>query len=357
VNAQGQTIEAPWDPLQFKVTPVDGDADGGLDDADAGRGGKQVQVTIDISRAGVKEGDFNAYLKFVSDATIQAANGRLFDLDNKPITTAGWYDFTRHQNAEGQFIGDGARYLVSNGEIVGIELTLTDNAFGDSDLTDDVLQDPGMPVRLAKKTPVTIHSSKNVTLSSDVDNLILDNKTIGSASDLSCLPDWLKSSVKASQGGAVKIANLNGIGNALDNNMVGNDGNNQLSGLLGDDTLFGLNGNDVLLGGSGSDTLNGGNGKDVYRYLELTDSSGANRDVIQDFSPGDKLDLRKLDANALKAGNQAFQFIEAAPFTQVAGQLRFAVGLLQADTNGDGSADFEIELTGLTQLAINQIQL
>jgi len=64
-------------------------------------------------------------------------------------------------------------------------------------------------------------------------------------------------------------ANINAVGNALDNVLTGNDGNNTLSGQggtdtlignAGDDTLNGGAGNDVLIGGEGSDTLNGQGG-------------------------------------------------------------------------------------------------
>jgi Ca2+-binding RTX toxin-like protein len=50
-------------------------------------------------------------------------------------------------------------------------------------------------------------------------------------------------------------ANLNGIGNALDNIIIGNQGSNQITGAGGDD---------VLDGGAGIDTLVGGTGSDVY---------------------------------------------------------------------------------------------
>ncbi|CAN5202802.1 hypothetical protein BH10PSE6_BH10PSE6_14240 [soil metagenome] len=57
-------------------------------------------------------------------------------------------------------------------------------------------------------------------------------------------------------------ANINGTGNAKDNQIIGNTGNNVLSGLGGDDTLKGAGGADTLIGGDGNDTLNGGTGAD-----------------------------------------------------------------------------------------------
>ncbi|NBV75763.1 MAG: hypothetical protein EBR59_07360 [Methylococcaceae bacterium] len=111
---------------------------------------------VDISRSNVKLTDLNAYLKFVSKDTIsaaKAANINLVDLDGKAITTEGWYDFTRKQNSSGQYVGDGARFIVDGLLIKAIELTLTDNAFGDNDMRVDQIYDPGTPV--LKSTTIT----------------------------------------------------------------------------------------------------------------------------------------------------------------------------------------------------------
>jgi Ca2+-binding RTX toxin-like protein len=58
------------------------------------------------------------------------------------------------------------------------------------------------------------------------------------------------------------FANINGIGNALDNTIVGNSGNNFLSTGGGNDRLFGGAGDDALVGGAGNDALDGGTGND-----------------------------------------------------------------------------------------------
>jgi len=64
--------------------------------------------------------------------------------------------------------------------------------------------------------------------------------------------------------------NIDGTGNALDNNMIGNSGNNVLSGLGGDDVLQGGGGNDTLIGGDGDDNMNGGTGSDTASYANAT---------------------------------------------------------------------------------------
>ena len=59
-------------------------------------------------------------------------------------------------------------------------------------------------------------------------------------------------------------ADLNGIGNGLDNVITGNSGNNVLSGGDGNDTIDGGSGNDTLNGGDGNDSLFGNSGNDSF---------------------------------------------------------------------------------------------
>ena len=85
----------------------------------------------------------------------------------------------------------------------------------------------------------------------------------------------------------------------------------------------------------------------------MADSAvGTSRDIITAFSnlEGDRIDLAALDANSRLAGDQAFNFIGGAAFGRVAGQMRFASGVLQLDTNGDARADMEIAVQGVSAL-------
>ena len=68
-------------------------------------------------------------------------------------------------------------------------------------------------------------------------------------------------------------ADIDGYGNALDNEITGNDGNNHLFGALGNDTLDGGKGNDVLDGGADgqTDVLIGGDGNDTYIIGDTAD--------------------------------------------------------------------------------------
>ena len=57
---------------------------------------------------------------------------------------------------------------------------------------------------------------------------------------------------------------INGMGNALNNNIVGNNAANQLNGYDGNDTLAGGAGDDILTGWSGADAMLGRLGSDSY---------------------------------------------------------------------------------------------
>ena len=130
---------------------------------------------------------------------------------------------------------------------------------------------------------------------------------------------------------------VNGFGNTLDNYIVGNAAANSLSG---------SDGNDTLVGDAGTDNLTGGLGADTFDFNALLDSLvGASRDVIADFSSaqGDKIDLSTIDANSNLANDQAFNYIGSAAFS-AAGQLRLSGNILSGDVDGNGIADFEIQL-------------
>jgi Ca2+-binding RTX toxin-like protein len=120
---------------------------------------------------------------------------------------------------------------------------------------------------------------------------------------------------------------------------------------VGPDVLDGGEGDDVLDGGAGADLLTGGAGADIFRFATGDSGLGLAADRIADFLSGtDRIDLSAVDSNRLLAGDQAFTFIGASAFGGVAGQLRwFQFGSetwLEADTDGDGSADFQIVLAG-----------
>lgn len=130
-------------------------------------------------------------------------------------------------------------------------------------------------------------------------------------------------------------------GNEVANRLEGRGGNDVLRGFEGNDTLLGGDGNDVLRGDSGRDTLTGGAGTDVFdfRGLEVGDR-------ITDFQTGvDKIDLTGI-RNATNTGSFDFTWIGDTAFSGTAGELRFANGVLEADTNGDKVVDFSVFVGG-----------
>jgi Ca2+-binding RTX toxin-like protein len=70
--------------------------------------------------------------------------------------------------------------------------------------------------------------------------------------------------------------------------LTGTNSDDLIYGFSGFDTIFGGSGNDTISGGRGNDTLWGGAGDDVF----LFDERGFGSDIIEDFSAGDRLDLR-----------------------------------------------------------------
>jgi VCBS repeat-containing protein len=153
-----------------------------------------------------------------------------------------------------------------------------------------------------------------------------------------------------------KVKNISGVGK--DNlvnieNLTGSAFNDGLTGNGGANVLKGGGGNDTLTGAGGADTLTGGSGADRYVFASLADTPTGARDTILDFShaDGDRIDLSAIDAIIGKNDN-AFTFVSA--LTQVAGQLTatFTVDhyLVQGDVNGDGVADFAINVYSSTAL-------
>jgi hypothetical protein len=138
----------------------------------------------------------------------------------------------------------------------------------------------------------------------------------------------------------------------------GTNGADTLTGSDGGNTLSGRGGKDVLEGGLGADRLSGGKGADTFLFRDIDDSTPnpGGRDLILDFSQRehDRIDLHLIDANETRSGNQAFRFIGSDDFHGRAGELRFEARsghtLIQADTDGDGKADFAILLDDATNL-------
>jgi serralysin len=102
----------------------------------------------------------------------------------------------------------------------------------------------------------------------------------------------------------------------------------------------------------------GGGGGDFFKWESASDAgTGLQADTVNDFVRGsDHIDFRGLDANPATAAHDAFSFIGTGAFHNVAGEVRYDVtggnAHIFADADGNGTADMEIILTGVTTLAV-----
>ncbi|MEH2166113.1 MAG: calcium-binding protein [Nostoc sp.] len=200
------------------------------------------------------------------------------------------------------------------------------------------------------------HSSSSNNGQSDIINVSGGNSTLIGGSGNSFL-----------NGGSGNDKLFGNAGNDTLNGGAGNDslnggtGKDILTGGSGNDTLIGGDGDDILTGGTGKDILTGGSGNDIFKYNSTSESPLSSRDLITDFRgngslPGDQIDLSTIDANSTIGGNQAFTFIGSGQFSAPS-QIRYSGGILQGNTDGNLSANFEIRLIGAPQLVSSDLIL
>ena len=144
-------------------------------------------------------------------------------------------------------------------------------------------------------------------------------------------------------------------GDADNDRIIGRTGDDRLFGGTGADRLLGGGDDDLLNGGANNDLLSGGTGADQFQFSSAADiGTGALSDRITDFKSGeDKIDLSIIGVLI------GLNFIAAAAFSNVAGQLRYDVASrqLQGDTNGDSLADFVLVLDGVASLTAGDLIL
>ncbi|WP_068118606.1 M10 family metallopeptidase C-terminal domain-containing protein [Tropicimonas marinistellae] len=190
---------------------------------------------------------------------------------------------------------------------------------------------------------------------------------------LAILSDDLKGAQSALLAKADKI-----IGSGGDDKLYGFDGNDKLKGQGGADVLFGQTGRDAMYGGRGNDALKGGAGNDKLiggaGIDELTGGKGADSfiyktaadtpkkgDQILDFGVGnDVIDLSAIDAKSGR-GNQSFSFEGETGFSGAKGELVYKLkgdaAIVKGDIDGDGLADFKINVFGDTSLTADDFIL
>ncbi|MEI6441252.1 MAG: hypothetical protein WCO83_13705, partial [Alphaproteobacteria bacterium] len=161
---------------------------------------------------------------------------------------------------------------------------------------------------------------------------------------------------------------------------------NSLTGGANADTIIGGGKGDLIQGGGGADTLTGGAGNDIFKYVAITDSQIAKRDVVTDFTAntvglgtsgaatsagaagatvrtGDVIDFttfgnvqgHNVDLNVSANAANAQTYIQNAFAGGLLGNsihvaLDSSTGILYADVNNDGNIDIAITLTGVTTL-------
>ncbi|MEQ1756126.1 MAG: peroxidase family protein [Micropepsaceae bacterium] len=158
--------------------------------------------------------------------------------------------------------------------------------------------------------------------------------------------------------------------------FIGGSGNDTFTGRTAGGanavTFVGGGGIDTFIAGNSVETMTGGIDADIFQYLSSGGvGTGGGRSIITDFhhAEGDIIDLTSIDANTTVSGNQAFDFIGSAAFsdptvgaTLAAGQIRWQLfdsdgngsldsTLIQGNLNDNLSADFEILLRGYVQPA------
>lgn len=141
-------------------------------------------------------------------------------------------------------------------------------------------------------------------------------------------------------------------GEGGDDELWAREGDDRLYGGSGNDVLYGQDGDDILMGGGGADRMEGGSGADTFRFDGVQDSKPGDRDEITDFnsSEGDRFDFSRFDGDENDDGRQSLRYIGEQEFSGEARELRYADGVLSADIDGDGVAEFEVDVvygTGL----------
>lgn len=119
-------------------------------------------------------------------------------------------------------------------------------------------------------------------------------------------------------------------------------------------------GNDVITASGAVNVMDGGGGNNTFRFLSAADADG---DTILNFTPGDRIDLSGVDANACAAGNQTFMLVSDA-FTgrgqlMIRDETRDGVDytVVEGNTTGGADADFKISIKDRHELSEADLNL
>ncbi|MFW9263807.1 calcium-binding protein [Nostoc sp. CALU 546] len=320
----------------FKVEKIIANANVANNTIDASQSLPGVSITVNLQNQSLTANN----VPFLGALPFTVVN-----FDNVIGTNAN--DSITGDNQNNQLSGGGGNDTINGG--AGVDSTNGDSGNDriiDTDFVTFDVHNGGTGVDTIDYSGVTFASGVTINLATGLTSVLNGNtETILNFEN-----------VEGSQGGETII------GSSGNNVLNGNGGNDTISGGLGNDTINGGSGNDRLIGGSGTDRLTGGSSNDVFVFNSASESQpGLLRDVITDFVgngifAGDQIDLSVIDANPFIANNQAFTFIGAGAFSAV-GQVRYAGGILQANTNFDFAAEFEVQLAGAPGLVASDIIL
>ncbi len=146
-------------------------------------------------------------------------------------------------------------------------------------------------------------------------------------------------------------ANINGIGNSLDNILIGNNGNNVLNGGAGADQL---------IGSRGRDTLNGGTESDRFAFAAgASGQTASTMDTISDFAKGAVGIGDRFDFSAVLAigGTANATTANEAAINQTTGIASFAAGsgTTLADALNDIATRFTSSIDGAGEFALFRV--
>jgi len=299
------------------------------------------------------------YLDTITDA-FNPATGQ-FGYFNVPYSNGSWVNASQYGiagadvDADGVY-DDGTAFLAggnmsySQGALSGTVDTLAFGSAGISGITPGGYGYTTTAMSLAS----TDFTLTGLGLSGSTMNNVLYGLMNG---DESALESWLASNAVIFQGGNGGDAYQGGTeadtlhGNAGNDTLAGgggadaingNDGIDTLLGEAGNDTIDAGKGNDIVNGGGGADSLTGGEDADRFVFSAASDSATGAFDTISDFNAGGASAASSIDRIDLDAlGLLGY----AGSATANRAWYDSGTGMIYADTSGDTTADFALQLT------------
>jgi hypothetical protein len=176
--AQISGVATTWSTLDFVVSAK---GSGSLLDSNLVRAGTQVKVIFSVSSANWSTSTVNQFYVQVTDQTIANYAGAgitLYDLSGAQIINGGWYNFTKSSGT-----GDGALFVDSNadGKWDAIEVTYTDNAFGDKNVTVGIIDDP-VQLGATSAAPTITANSTYLVIEDVASDLIFSGNAVSNPS-------------------------------------------------------------------------------------------------------------------------------------------------------------------------------